>query len=255
MPTLFHQGGTQSNDLPSRNHGTAVLGVMVAPANGYGVTGIVNGASAGFESIGSQSPASAIANAAIAAGISGLVVIPLQRQGPGTPNSPCNCSGACDFVPVEYEQADYDAIANATANGTIVVEAGGNGATNLDDSVYGGTFNRMVRDSGAILVGASESNARTPTCFTNYGSRIDMHGWGLNVATLGYGDLFNPNNDENQRYTGIFNGTSSASPIVTGAASSVIGVSLADAQGYGYRTSGRDPADPCSHGNATGLLR
>jgi serine protease len=236
LPPLFHQGGTQINDLSWRNHGTAVLGIMVAPANGYGMTGIANGASAGYESVGSQSTASAITNAAIAAGTSGLVVIPLQTAGPSTPNSPCNCSSNCDFVPVEYGQATYDAIAGATANGTIVVEAGGNGATNLDDSVYGGLFNRMVRDSGAILVGASESNSRNPTCFTNYGSRIDMHGWGWNVATLGYGNLFNPNNDENQRYTGGFNGTSSASPIVTGAASAVIGVSLADAQGHGYRT-------------------
>lgn len=234
MPTLFHQGGTQSNDP---NHGTAVLGIMVAPANGYGMTGIVNGASAGYESVVSPSAASAITNAAIAVGTSGLLVIPLQWSGgPSTPNSPCNCSLQCDLVPVEYELASYDAIANATANGVIVVEAAGNGATDLDDPAYGGLFNRMVRDSGAILVGASESNARTPTCFTNYGSRVDVHGWGRNVATLGYGGLFNPNNDPNQRYTGVFDGTSSASPIVTGTASSLIGVSLADSQGYGYRT-------------------
>jgi PKD repeat protein len=137
---------------------------------------------------------------------------------------------------MEYFQSEFDAIATATANGTIVVEAGGNGATNLDDPVYGGLFNRFIRDSGAILVGASESDARTPTCFTNFGTRIDAHGWGRNVTTLGYGDLFNPNGDENQRYTGVFNGTSSASPIVTGAAASIIGVSLAFGQGYGYRS-------------------
>lgn len=236
MPPLFHQGGTQYNHLGLRNHGTAVLGVMVAPANGYGMTGIVNGASAGYESVYLQSTASAIANASIAAGTGGLVLIELHAQGPSTPNSPCDCAGACDFVPMEYWQDNYDAIESATANGTIVVEAGGNGATNLDDSVYGGVFNRWVRDSGAILVGASESSTRSPTCFTNYGSRIDMHGWGRNVATLGTGDLFNPNSDENQRYTARFDGTSSASPIVTGAASSLVGVSLADGQGYGYRT-------------------
>jgi subtilisin family serine protease len=136
---------------------------------------------------------------------------------------------------MEWTQANYDAIASATANGRIVVEAGGNGATNLDDSVYGGVFNRMVRDSGAILVGAGESYQRSPTCFTNFGSRIDMHGWGWNVVTLGYGDLFNPG-DENQWYTSQFNGTSSASPIVTGAAASVVGASLAEGQGYGYRS-------------------
>jgi hypothetical protein len=237
LPSLFHAGGTQINDLGWRNHGTAVLGVMVAPNNGYGATGIVNQALAGYESIGSQSTANAITNAATAAGVSGIVLIELHSSGPATPNSSCNCSGSqCDYVPMEYFQAEFDAIANATANGTIVVEAGGNGATNLDDAVYGGLFNRFVRDSGAILVGASESNARTPTCFTNFGTRIDVHGWGWNVTTLGYGDLFNPGGDENQRYTSGFSGTSSASPIVTGAATSIIGVSLAFGQGYGYRS-------------------
>ena len=237
LPSLFHQGGTQYNDLGWRNHGTAVLGVLAAPSNGYGMTGIVHQAVVGYESIGSQSTASAIMNAASAAGLSGLVLIELHAPGPSTANSSCNCSGSqCDFVPMEYFQAEYDAIASATASGTIVVEAGGNGATDLDDPVYGGRFNRWVRDSGAILVGASESATRSPTCFTNFGTRIDMHGWGWNVATLGYGDLFNPNNDENQRYTSGFSGTSSASPIVTGAASSIVGVSLADSQGYGYRS-------------------
>jgi serine protease len=237
LPSLFHAGGTQFNDLTWRNHGTAVLGVMAAPNNGYGVRGIVDQASIGYEGIGSQSTADAITNAAIAAGLSGTVLIELHAPGPLTTNSPCNCSGSqCDYVPMEYFQSEFDAIAMATANGTIVVEAGGNGATNLDDSVYAGRFNRFIRDSGAILVGASESNARTPTCFTNFGTRIDMHGWGWNVTTLGYGDLFNPNGDENQRYTSVFSGTSSASPIVTGAATSIIGVSLASGQGFGYRS-------------------
>jgi serine protease len=237
LPGLFHRGGTQYNDAGWRNHGTAVLGVMVAPDNGYGMTGIVNQAWAGYESIGSQSTPNAITNAALYAGVSGTVLIELHAPGPATPNSFCNCSSTqCDFVPMEYFQGEFDAIAAATANGTIVVEAGGNGATNLDDPVYGGRFNRFVRDSGAILVGASESNARTPTCFTNFGSRIDMHGWGWNVATLGYGNLFDGGGDENQFYTGGFNGTSSASPIVTGAATSLIGVSLAYGQGYGYRS-------------------
>lgn len=237
MPVLFHQGGMQSPSVSNRSHGTAVLGVMAAPDNGYGVTGIVNQADVGYESAYSQSVASAITNAAYAAGAGGVILIELHTAGPSTPASSCNCSGSqCDFVPMEYWQDNFDAIAAATAYGTIVVEAGGNGATNLDDPVYEGRFNRWVRDSGAILVGASESNARTPACFTNYGSRVDMHGWGWNVATLGYGQLFNPNGDEDQWYTSSFSGTSSASPIVTGAAAAVVGVSLADFQDYGYRT-------------------
>lgn len=237
FPALFHQGGTQINTPVWVNHGTAVLGVIAAPSNGYGVTGIANQATIGYESIGSQSVANAITNAAIAAGLSGIVVIELHLPGPATPLSPCNCSGGqCDYVPEEYYQAEFDAISAATAGGTIVVEAGGNGATNLDDAVYQNRFNRQVRDSGAILVGAGEPATRAATCFSNYGSRVDVHGWGWNVATLGYGDLFNGGGDENQFYTATFSGTSSATPIVTGAAASIIGVSLAYGQGYGYRS-------------------
>ena len=235
FPALFHTGGTQYNDQDWRDHGTAVMGVLAAPNNGYGVTGIAHSAQIGIEALGNGTAANAITNASMAAGVSGLVLIELYQSGPSTPNSGCGCSSRCDWVPMEWTPGEYDAIASATANGRIVIEPAGNGATDLDDPTYGGAFNRMVRDSGAIMVGASLSTQRSPTCFTNFGSRVDMHGWGYDVVTLGYGDLFNPN-DEKQWYTAVFNGTSSASPIVTGAASSIIGVSLADGQGYGYRS-------------------
>ena len=237
LPAMFHTGGTQYSDPDWRNHGTAVMGVMVAGNNGYGVTGIAHSAQIGYEALGNGAAANAITNASMAAGVSGLVLIELYQEGPPTPSSGCGCAPRCDWVPMEWTPGEYDAIASATANGRIVVEAGGNGATNLDDSTYGGAFNRMVRDSGAILVGAGASSQRSPTCLTNFGSRIDMHGWGENVATLGYGTMPNFSiSDERQWYTATFDGTSSASPIVTGAASSIIGVSLADGQGYGYRS-------------------
>lgn len=40
---------------------------------------------------------------------------------------------------------------------------------------------------------------------------------GGNVVTTAYGDLFNPTGDPRQFYTSTFSGTSSATPIVTGA--------------------------------------
>ncbi|MEA2489746.1 MAG: hypothetical protein QOH21_1538 [Acidobacteriota bacterium] len=241
LPPMFHTGGTQ--EPGDNSHGTAVMGVLVAGNNGYGVTGIVHEAQIGYEVASSNTEiADPVTRASMAVGVSGLVLIEKHWKGPDTPATPCGCSttstaNQCDFVPMEYWQGNFDAIAAATANGRIVVEAGGNGSTNLDDPIYGGKFNRMVRDSGAILVGASASYPRSPACFTNYGSRIDMHGWGEGVVTLGYGDhpAFHPA-DQNQWYTNGFGGTSSASPIVTGAAASIIVVSLADGQGYGGRT-------------------
>ena len=53
--------------------------------------------------------------------------------------------------------------------------------------------------------------------FSTYGSRVDLHGWGTDVASLGYGDLIRVGNDINQAYTAVFAGTSSASPIVASA--------------------------------------
>ncbi|HEY0371578.1 MAG TPA: S8 family peptidase [Thermoanaerobaculia bacterium] len=240
LPAMFYTGGTRSGIMDQRNHGSAVMGVMVAGNNGYGITGIAHQAQIGYRASGnSRAIATAVTNASMAVGISGLVLIEMHWPGPTTSSTPCGCSAnppsQCDFVPMEFWQDNYDAIATATANGRIVVEAAGNGATNLDDPVYNSVFNRGFRDSGAILVGAGAANLRSPSCFTNWGSRVDLQGWGDSIWTLGYGDAFG-GGDENQFYTFQFGGTSGASPIVTGAAASIIGVSLADGQGYGGRT-------------------
>jgi hypothetical protein len=125
---------------------------------------------------------------------------------------------------MEYFPDCFDAFEAITRAGVIVVEAGGNGQMNLDSAVYGSRFNRGWRDSGAIIVGASLSTARSPNTTTNSGSRIDVHAWGQNVVTTGYGDVrvFGP--DTNQFYTTTFAGTSSASPIVAGAVLSIQGI-------------------------------
>jgi hypothetical protein len=236
MPSLFYRGGTEYDDLVWRNHGTAVLGELVGVSNAYGVTGIVPGAQAGVEGVASQGTASAISAAANAAGAGGVILIELQSLGPSD-GTACTCNTTqCDNIAVEYWQAEFDAIATATAMGVVVVEAAGNGSANLDSAAYGGAFNRGVRDSGALLVGASTADTRAPMCWTNFGSRVDLHGWGELVTTMGYGDLFNPG-DESQWYTSTFGGTSSASPMVTGAAVSVQGVALASGRGpLGGRT-------------------
>jgi hypothetical protein len=96
----------------------------------------------------------------------------------------------------------------------ICVEAAGNGSADLDNAAYGGLFNTAVRDSGAIIVGATNGVQLVRAGFSTFGSRIDANGWGYNVTSSGYGDLFNPN-DVRQHYTSQFSGTSSASPMVT----------------------------------------
>ncbi|WP_239470323.1 S8 family peptidase [Archangium violaceum] len=229
LPNFFYVGGTEFDDSDWRDHGTAVLGVMAGARNGYGVTGIAHQARVGHQGVATQTVASAITHAAIAAGKGGVVLVELQALGPRA-NKNCTCNTAqCNYVPMEYWQANFDAIAQATANGVHVVEAAGNGSANLDSPVYRGAFDRSVRDSGAIFVAASTATTRAPMCWSNHGSRVDVHAWGEKVVTLGFGDLFD--SGENQWYTASFGGTSSAAPIVVGAVASLQGA--ANAAGLG----------------------
>ncbi|MDX8355789.1 S8 family peptidase [Cognatiyoonia sp. IB215182] len=239
LPPLFSVGGQIRPGANNRDHGTAVMGVLVAADNGYGITGIAHGAEAGFEShFGPPTDADAFNAAAAQLDAGDIILIEIQRTGPANGQTcPAGC-GACaeDAIAIEFWQANFDAIETATANGIVVVQAAGNGRSDFDDPAYGGLFDRTMRDSGAIIVGAGTSDTREPTCFSNFGERVDLQGWGENVATLGYGTLFDgigpPDGQNgvglvNQRYTGGFNGTSSASPIVAGAAAAVQGAVIA----------------------------
>jgi hypothetical protein len=70
------------------------------------------------------------------------------------------------------------------------------------------------------MVGAADPGAHNLSCFTDYGSTVDLHGYGNGVVTTGYGGLFNQSGCA-QDYTSGFSGTSSASPMVTGAAAAL----------------------------------
>src|SRR5262249_5864196 len=131
------------------------------------------------------------------------------------------------YGPLEWVPSVQMAIEFATASGVVVVEAAGNGAVDLDAAGCARRFDRALRDSGAIIVGAgipgflSPALDRRRASFSSYGSRVDVQGWGYAVMTAGYGSYyrraaepFNPN----YWYTDGFNGTSSASAMVAGAA-------------------------------------
>jgi hypothetical protein len=210
------------NDI---NHGTAVLGEVVASKNAFGITGVVpatqmhvipvacTGATGGYSLENAIQTAAALL-------APGEVIIVEQQTGA--------CGGACgrDQVgcgPVEDEQSVFDAIQNATSRGIIVVEAAGNGRADLDGAQCQGKFDRTLRDSGAIVVGAGSASDHARLGFSDYGSRVDVQGWGQQVATTGYGDAFSPGNEQ-RRYTYRFGGTSSATPIVSSAVLAINGV-------------------------------
>lgn len=218
--TLIH--GSRTGLLRDRNHGTAVIGELSSTNNGFGTTGMVPDAavrlSGAKDSSGNGVIASAI-NAAAGQFFAGAVILIEQQY----VNIGLDCNGdgrkdGGDMVPVEYSESDRQAIKTATANGRIVVEAAGNGNCNLDSSVFNGRFaTSAAQDSGAILVGAAERDTRNRASFSNYGARVDVQSEGDGkVTTTGYGDLYQ--DGENNYYTSAFDGTSSASPIVTGAA-------------------------------------
>jgi hypothetical protein len=201
------------------SHGTAVLSILRGLSNGYGVLGLAPDAALFVAPANTvqhgYDPARAI-DLALDVLAPGDVLL-LEQQ-----------TWVCDgpLGPLEGYPPWFDAIANATAQGVIVVEAAGNGGVDLDSAACGGWFDRSVRDSGAIVVGSGNPADRSRLAHSAYGSRLDVQGWGTGVVSAGYGDLFDPG-DLRQRYTAYFAGTSSASAIVAGAAASVQGAVLA----------------------------
>ncbi|MEZ4652237.1 MAG: S8 family serine peptidase [Candidatus Eisenbacteria bacterium] len=219
LPAPFFQYGSPLDGW--QNHGTAVLGELVGSSNGKGVEGIVPDLEVGAVSFSDLGVAAAIDLASSVLEEGDIILIELHAPGPNAPHG----GGQFGYVPMEYWQDVFDAIRVATANGRIVVEAAGNGQQDLDDPVYGGLFDRQIRDSGAVLVAAGTPLGLTAEWFTNYGSRIDLHGWGTSIATTGYGTLHG--GDQNRWYTSGFGGTSGASPMVCGAIASLQGMARA----------------------------
>ncbi|TWW10826.1 peptidase S8 [Planctomyces bekefii] len=196
-------------------HGTAVLGEIVGVDNMLGVVGIAPRARARvvsqWRTSTNYNTAAAIASAAASMRTGDVLLLEAQTVH----------ANAAGYVPVEVEDAVFDAIRAATDDGIIVVEAGANGAVDLDafsNSAGKRILNRAhsdFRDSGAIMVGAASSAApHTRLSFSNFGSRIDCFAWGEGIQTTGDGWL----GTSTTAYTPSFSGTSGASPIVTGAA-------------------------------------
>ena len=209
------------------DHGTAVFGVVVAKDNGWGTTGIAPDCSpyfaGAFTSQNNYNLNIAMTSAMTTLGAGDVLLLEQQIGGPNVDT--VNPASQVGLVPVEWFKPYYNTIKLAVGQGITVVEAAGNGQQNLDDTVYstgnGGHHPFLAaNNSGAIIVGAGGAGAGEPArarlWFSNYGSRVDLQGNGEAVTTTGYGDLYNAEGNDNQ-YTQQFGGTSSASPIVSGA--------------------------------------
>ena len=202
-------------------HGSGVLGEIAAVDNAVGCVGITPNLASircvgQHLSGGGYSTAQPILDAIAVMNFGDVLLLEAQTSLFGY-----------SLVPVEIEPAVFDVVRLATSLGIVVVQAAGNGGVDLDTAVNPGgqqIFNRAspdFQDSGAIIVGAASSTApHARLGFSCHGSRIDCYGWGENVDTLSSDDT----NTAINLYTTGFNGTSSATPIVTGAALAIQGL-------------------------------
>jgi subtilisin family serine protease len=234
----------------SSDHGTAVVGVLGADENGFGVTGICPDAVVGCGAFGPPTAtgvpsATAINQAAAMLKAGDILLLEIHRPGPRH-----GFAGRLDqlgYIAIEWWPDDFIAIEAAVQKGIIVVEAAGNGAEDLDDVLYDtpdpafpaswvNPFRRAGADPGAVIVGAGAAPVgthgrgagpdRSRLGFSNFGSCVDVQGWGEEVTTTGYGDL--QGGAVTTFYTDLFGGTSSASPIVSGVLACLQGIRIAN---------------------------
>ncbi|PEC85896.1 S8 family peptidase [Bacillus cereus] len=215
-------------------HGTSVLGIVSSEDNKVGNIGIAPKAKAKVISQirdnGQYNTADAILSAVNQLEAGDVLLLEAQASFDGYGDK---------YLPVEVQPDIFDAIRAGTDKGVVIIEAGANGWNDLDqfkDRNGKQILNRNskdFKDSGAIMVGAGSSSfPHERMWFSNYGSRIDVYGWGENVDTT----TAEQSRSAINLYTPSFSGTSSASPIIAGAATLVQSIAKENL-GQPYRPS------------------
>lgn len=209
------------NDDPE--HGTASVGLLYARANGFGMTGICHDSelyvydSRARTGDGSQRTPKDLLRYVRAGDI-----VAINRQ-------TANVEVLSTFLPSLHDRNWWEVCKALNERGAVVINAACNGSTaSLADK---GTarghgvdlgqwrYFEDYGDAGTLLVGACQSWDGKPHQYSNHSYRYRMlNAWGDGVATLGYGKLQDKQGSDRD-YTHLYGGTSSATPLVTGALS------------------------------------
>ena len=210
-PCFLRWGGNgyTSADL---DHGMGTLGVLAADGAKRSLKGICRGAWR-IELYGSgvgsyaHDPYNALLAALYASVPGDIALIEAQLLG----------SGKTPYFPVEYQDHYFQAMRLARALCVLVIEPAGNGDSKLDGLLASAPPTLAagdpcpIEDSGALVVGAVNPTSHGRMTGSNYGTIVRAFAWGSDVSTL-TGDA------SGTGYTPLYDGTSSASAIVAGAA-------------------------------------
>ena len=192
-----------------KDHSSAVAGILTADRNAYGLRGM--------------SDAATLRLASIQYGTADMISTCTALAQPGDVfiTSAAPIVQGQFYAPLDYDQAEFDAIYAAALKGVVYCFGSGNSGKDLGDaSIYGTRYQPGAADSGGVIVGAGESTSLDASSFSNYGERVDCHAWGDGIWTLGYGTLFNVG-DPKQLYASDFNGTSGSGPQIAGVAAAI----------------------------------
>lgn len=237
--SLAHTGWNWKVQANTWEHGTAVAGIIAAKNDNIGVDGITPDVDYTFQSEvdpvnpGAPYRANAINLAASTLGAGDVLTLEMQTWQSAVPSDPGNVSSD-PYVPAEYDTTVRAAVETAVANGIIVVAAAGNGNVNLDAPGFNGYWSR-ANDSGAIIVGGSDAGGptsgwtgssliRSRDAYSTFGDRVDVQALSGAVASTGYGQHLWGDEDfliDNDDYTSMFSGTSSATAITGGIVAAV----------------------------------
>ncbi|MEY0433420.1 S8 family serine peptidase [Providencia huaxiensis] len=185
------------------NHGTASTGCVIATKNEFGVTGVAHGCQFYFYDTDDLDRLTDDTQPG------DIVSFDLQFH---IDNK---------LLPIISVRNWWERIKIMVDKGATVLLAAGNGGLDLSQFGVMDDFG----DNGCMLVGACDHLTGKRTSFSNYNQKNSLiNSWGdWSVTTTGYGTLQKPpGNDRN--YTDSYSGTSSATPLCSGA--------LALIQGY-----------------------